>query len=148
MGWGDLRAAQIRTIKVAVRQLGLDEETYRALLVRVTGKASCAQMSDGERGKVLDALKAQGFVLERNGKSVYHHRPKDTRREPRADNTRMLSKVEALLADAKRPWNYAHALVKHMFGVDRLEFLRGGQLHKLVAALQIDANRRMQREYT
>jgi len=115
-------------------------------LVRVTGKSSCAQMSDGERGKVLDALKAQGFVLERNGKSVYHHRPKDTRREPKADNTRMLCKVEALLTDAKRPWDYAHALAKHMFGVDRLEFLRGGQLHKLVAALQIDANRRMRRE--
>jgi len=141
MGWGDLRVAQIRTIKVAVRQLGLDEETYRALLMRVTGKSSCAQMSDGERGKVLDALKAQGFVLERNGKSVIHHRPKDTRREPRADN-----KVEALLADAKRPWDYAHAMARHMFGVDRLEFLRSGQLHKLIAALQIDANRRMKRE--
>jgi len=146
MGWGDLRAAQIRTIKVAVRQLGLDEETYRALLVRVTGKSSCAQMSDGERGKVLDALKAQGFVLECNGKSVDHHRPKDTRREPQADNTRMLRKVEALLADAGRPWDYAHAMARHMFDVDRLEFLRSGQLHKLIAALQIDANRRLKRE--
>jgi len=141
-----LRGSQIRTIKVAVRQLGLDEETYRALLVRVTGKSSCAQMNIAERGKVLDALKAQGFELVRSGKSVFHHRPKDTRREPQADNTRMLRKVEALLADAKRPWDYAHAMARHMFGVDRLEFLRGGQLHKLVAALQIDANRRMKRE--
>jgi len=146
MAGQDQRTAQIRTIKVAVRQLGLDEETYRALLMRVTGKSSCAQMSDGERGKVLDALKAQGFVLERSGKSVFHHRPKDTRREPKADNTRMLSKVEALLADAQRPWDYAHSMARHMFGVDRLEFLRGGQLHRLVAALQIDANRRVKRE--
>jgi len=142
----DHRTSQIRTIKVAVRQLGLDEETYRALLVRVTGKSSCAQMNIAERGKVLDALKAQGFELVRSGQSVFHHRPKDTRREPKADNTRMLRKVEALLADAKRPWDYAHSMARHMFGVDRLEFLRGGQLHKLVAALQIDANRRLKRE--
>jgi len=141
----DHRAAQIRTIKVAVKQLGLDDETYRALLLRVTGKSSCAQMSDGERGKVLDALKAQGFELAPKT-SVVHHRPRDTRREPKADTTRMLRKVEALLADAKRPWDYAHAMARHMFGVDRLEFLRGGQLHKLVAALQMDANRRAKRE--
>jgi len=140
------RAAQIRTIKVAVKQLGLDEETYRALLVRVTGKASCADMSDGERGKVLDALKAQGFVLERNGKSVYHHRPKDTRREPETFKSPMLRKVEALLADAGRPWDYAHSMARHMFGVERLEFLRSGPLHTLIAALQIDANRRSKRE--
>jgi len=147
MGVNDLRAAQIRTIKVAVRQLGLDDATYRALLVRVTGKSSCADMSNQERGKVLDALKAQGFVLEHGNKSVFHHRPKDTRRKPDADRTPMLRKVEALLADAKRPWDYAHVMARHMFGVDRLEFLRSGQLHKLVAALQIDANRRAKREY-
>jgi len=147
MGVNDLRTAQIRTIKVAVRQLGLDDATYRALLVRVTGKSSCAVMSNQERGKVLDALKAQGFVLEGGKKSVVHHRPKDTRRTPERDRTPMLRKVEALLADAKRPWDYAHALARHMFGVDRLEFLRSGQLHKLVAALQIDANRRAKREY-
>jgi len=58
----------------------------------------------------------------------------------------MLGKVEALLADAQRPWDYAHSMARHMFGVDRLEFLRGGQLHRLVAALQIDANRRAERE--
>jgi len=97
----DYRASQIRTIKVAVKQLGLDEETYRALLVRVTGKSSCAQMSGFERARVLDALKAQGFTLVPRA-SVIHHRPKDTRRTPKADNTPMLRKVEALLADAGR----------------------------------------------
>jgi len=140
-----LRAAQIRKIKVAVRQLGLDDETYRALLLRVTGKSSCSQMSIAERGKVLDALQGQGFVPTRQDKSVYHHRPRDTR-EPAESKGAMLGKVEALLADAKRPWDYAHGLAKKMFGVDRLEFLRDGQLHKLIAALQIDANRRMKRE--
>jgi len=128
-----------------VKQLGLDEETYRALLVRVTGKSSCAQMSIAERGKVLDALKAQGFAFAPRT-SVIHHRPKDTRREHETFKSPMLRKVEALLADAKRPWDYAHSMARHMFGVERLEFLRSGQLHKLIAALQIDANRRSKRE--
>lgn len=54
----------------------------------------------------------------------------------------MLKKVEALLADAKRPWNYVHSMAKHMAGVDRVEWCNPHNLHKIVAALVIDAKRR------
>ncbi|WP_051219470.1 gp16 family protein [Oceanobacter kriegii] len=48
-------------IHIAKKQLGLDDETYRALLVGATGKASCADMSLNELNKVVDALKVRGF---------------------------------------------------------------------------------------
>ena len=46
---------------VAKRDLGLDDDTYRAVLVRVTGKRSSKDMTDRERQAVLDEFVRQGF---------------------------------------------------------------------------------------
>ena len=54
----------------------------------------------------------------------------------------MMRKIEALLLDNGWSWNYAHGTAKKMFKVDRVEWLSDGNMHKLVAALQIAANRR------
>ena len=54
----------------------------------------------------------------------------------------MMDKVEALLADGGYHWNYAHAMAWRMFGREKVEYLDNDQLHKLVAALQIAANRK------
>ncbi|MDH1792911.1 regulatory protein GemA [Stenotrophomonas sp. GD03819] len=129
-----LRRAQIAKIKVAQKELGMDEASYRALLQRVTGKQSSTQMSPSERDAVLAELTRLGWKAK-PGKP-HPDRPKNT------DQVPMLRKVEALLASAKRPWNYAHAMSVRMFQVDRLEFLKHDQLHSLIAALQIDCNRR------
>lgn len=48
-------------IHVAKKQLRLDDDTYRDLLDRVTGKRSTADMSDQEREKVLAEFRRQGF---------------------------------------------------------------------------------------
>ena len=53
----------LATIHIGQKELGLDEDTYRALLVRVTGKASAAKMSEGERQKVVAEMKRLGFVV-------------------------------------------------------------------------------------
>ncbi|MFH1796292.1 MAG: regulatory protein GemA [Pseudomonadota bacterium] len=47
-------------IHVAKKQLGLDDDTYRDLLGRVTGKRSAKDMSDAERKAVLDEMRRQG----------------------------------------------------------------------------------------
>ena len=51
----------LAAIHVAKKQLGLDDETYRAVLVRVTGKASSKEMSEAERGRVLEEFRRLGF---------------------------------------------------------------------------------------
>lgn len=131
------RNRQLGRIHQAKKQLALDEETYRSLLERVTGKRSSADMTGTERNAVLAEFARLGFkAAEQQGrKRVFAGKPRNLKDVP------MLRKVEALLADAKRPWSYAIAMAKQMFGRDKLEWLRHDELHKLVAALQTDANR-------
>lgn len=51
----------LAAIHVAKKQLGLDDDTYRAVLVRVTGKESAREMSEIERQRVVEALRKRGF---------------------------------------------------------------------------------------
>lgn len=48
-------------LHIAKKQLGLDDDTWRDLCLRVAEKPSSKDMSDGERGRVLDELKRLGF---------------------------------------------------------------------------------------
>ncbi|AOT25357.1 MULTISPECIES: gp16 family protein [Brucella] len=48
-------------INIAKNQLGLDEDTYRGMLHRVTGKVSLREMSEADKLKVIDDLKQKGF---------------------------------------------------------------------------------------
>lgn len=59
----------IAVIHVAKAQLGLDEATYRALLVRVTGRTSSKDMTERQRIAVVDELKRLGFKVQRKGSS-------------------------------------------------------------------------------
>lgn len=135
---GKFRNRQLAKIHKAKKELALDESTYRALLMRVTGKNSCADMSTAERNLVIADFVRLGFKFEQTDarKAVFAGKPKNVAEVP------LLKKCEALLADSKRPWSYAHAMAKQMFSVTRVEWLRPDQLHKLVSAMQVDANRR------
>lgn len=57
------------------------------------------------------------------------------------DKGRMLKKIEAMLAEGKRPWAYAHNMSKKMFRVDRIEWCPPKQMHAIVSAMMIDAIR-------
>lgn len=134
----DPRNQQLARIHLAKKQLALDESTYRALLKRITGKESSAAMSTAERNAVLAEFARLGFKDQRQAEKRrrWPGEPKNCNEVPQ------LRKVRALLADAKRPWSYAHGLAKRMYDVARVEWLDHDKLHRLVAALQVDANRR------
>ncbi|MFM5818213.1 gp16 family protein [Aeromonas sanarellii] len=55
------RTRLIRLVQVGRRSLGLDEETYRELLVQQSGKRSAAELTIQELDKVLLAMKGAGF---------------------------------------------------------------------------------------
>ena len=134
----DPRKQQLGKIHLAKKQLGLDDATYRALLQRVTGVASSADMTTAQRNAVLAEFARLGFKDQRQAEQRrrWPGEPKN------CDDVPQLRKVRALLADAKRPWSYAHGLAKRMYDVARVEWLDHDKLHRLVAALQVDANRR------
>lgn len=63
-------------INIAKTQLGLDEDDYRALLLRVTGRASLRAMTERDLIAVLDELKRMGFRMKAGGKSLpASHKP-------------------------------------------------------------------------
>lgn len=53
--------SSIAAIHVAKKQLGLDEDTYRAKLSNITGKSSAKDMTEAERQKVLTVFRNEGF---------------------------------------------------------------------------------------
>lgn len=57
-------------INIARQQLGMEEEAYRALLVRVTGERSLRQMNSHQLIAVLDELKRLGFRVKAGRKTL------------------------------------------------------------------------------
>ena len=57
-------------INIAKSQLGLDEDTYRALLERVTGVASLRSMTEKQKLAVIEEMKRAGFRMKVRGKKL------------------------------------------------------------------------------
>lgn len=132
------RRKQLARIHAAKKALALDDGAYRAVLQRVTGLSSSADMTTTQRNQVIAEFTRLGFkvVGQQARRRVFAGKPARTSDVP------LLRKAEALLADAGREWAYAHGMARRMFQVARVEWLNPDQLHRLVAALQIDAKRR------
>lgn len=115
---------------------GMDEDVYRDLVERVSGARGPAVRSAG--ACTLPQLEAVlGELRRMAGRCVVV--PITGR--PAGELSPLLGKIEALLADAGREWAYAASLAKRMCKVERLEWCSEAQLRKIVAALQIDADR-------
>ena len=55
------RKSLIAKIHIAKAQLGLDDETYRALVLRVTGKTSSKDATTAKLVDLVNEMKAKGF---------------------------------------------------------------------------------------
>ncbi|MEQ9908132.1 regulatory protein GemA [Pectobacterium odoriferum] len=132
----------IGAIKAGQSALGWDDATYRSVLARLTGKSSSTLCSITELEKVKEYMHQQ---MHQQG---YPRRAKKHGRKPSvpASKKSVLSKIEALLADACRPWQYAETMAQQMFGVRYIDWLDIQQLTKLMQALIIDAKRRKKAE--
>lgn len=138
----DARRRELAKIAIGRKQLGMAEEVYRALLRKIGGVDSASDLDQAGRRKLLDHLRACGW-RPTAGKTPHPGRPHNMASPERGA---LLGKVEALLADAGRPWAYADGLAMSMFGIERTAFCDSGRLHKMVAALEIDKKRRAKRQ--
>jgi phage gp16-like protein len=57
-------------INIAKAQLGLDEDTYRAVLLRVTGVSSLRAMTDRQKLDVVEEMKRLGFKVQVRGRRL------------------------------------------------------------------------------
>lgn len=128
------RSARIVAIKVAQRQLSMDDTTYRAMLVAQTGKASAKDLTLPEMAQVLDYLRRSGAP----------HPTRDGGRRrvsPSADRAALMGKVHALLSALEgvtgtaHTLTYADAICKRNGWCERVDFASPALLHRLVAAL-------------
>ena len=62
------RNSLITKIHVAKSQLAMPEDSYRALLQRITEKQSCSKMNVKELESVLAEMKAKGFKVKKSSK--------------------------------------------------------------------------------
>ena len=127
------RKSLLARVHIGQKQLKLEDAEYREMLTQVTGKSSCSDMHISELYLVLKRLEKSGF---KSSNKSFGEKP-----NPSKGNKAMIGKVEALLADSNLPWNYAHAMAKRMFKVEKVEWLASQDLHKLIAALAISVNR-------
>lgn len=135
-----LRNRELAAIHVlASKKLHLDRDTYVALLQRVGNVRSSADLDARGRAKVLDELRRLAGEGERQMRNAVNL--PDAPQNVREELAGMVAKVGAILAETGKRWNYAHGTARRMFKVQRVEWLRPDQLHKLVAALQMSANR-------
>lgn len=148
------RARDLKLIHAARRQMAWDEATYRAILERVTGKASAADLNAKERKQVLDDFARLGWKPQ---KTKGHRNPNANAKTVDPDlaltgagwgKGRLISKIGALLAAAKPPrgWAYADGCARNMFGIESVRFCNAEQLRRIIAALTYDAKRRANRE--
>lgn len=126
---------KLAQIHIAKAQLGLGDDEYRAILARTAGVSSAKELTNRNVGNVLAEFRRLGWQPKPAKKAG--------RKTPRPPATRkvVMGKVEALLADAGRPWGYADGMARHMFRVERVDWLDDAQLHKLMQALIIDNKR-------
>jgi len=123
----------IRIIHTGKTRLGWDDETYRAALARETGKRSAKDCTEAELERMVRYLRIQGFV------PVAGHR---RRPSVAAGRKGMLRKIEAMLAEAGRPWGYLDGVIVRMLGEKKpVEWLNDDQVRKLMQMLIVDAKR-------
>lgn len=130
------RNRDLARIHLAKKELGLEDDTYRELLTNLTGKNSAKDLDARQRWKVLLELGKLGARAGTQGQTHQGTPPK-----PQFSKVGLVKKIEAQLAEAKRPWAYAHAMAKRMFQVDQVQWCEVDQLRRIVAALTYDAKR-------
>lgn len=114
-------SSSIAAMHVAKKQMGFDDDTYRAKLARITGKRSAKDMTEDERQKVLAVFRNEGFA------PASASRRADGRQKPTG---RYAKKLQALWIAA---WNLGIvrerddaaliAFVKRQTGIDHTRFL-------------------------
>lgn len=133
------RAQIIQLINVGRAKLGWDEDTYRAVLARFggvpdeAGRVSLNSLSPDGMNALLAHMRNSGFVPQ--ARKAPHNLHAATRAE--------LTKIEAYLADAGQPWQYAQNLARRMCKGKRIEWCSKAELASIIAALDADARKRL-----
>lgn len=129
------RRAQLGWIHQAKSALQMQEDDYRAMLVRVTGAMSAADLNAHQRQAVLTEMRRLGWQPPANA------RRRDN--EPAASKEKLWGKIDAQLHALGKSRAYLDGNIRLRLagGVERWEWATEEALLKIVAALQIQLRR-------
>lgn len=140
---GEQKKAMIAKIKIAQKQLGLDDGAYRDILKRITGKDSSTKLDEKQLEAVINELKGYGFKP-----TMPKHGRKPRTAVANKARTATMDKIGAILTDMALHWNYAHAIGRGMFGKEQLDFCTDEELFKVMQALAVYQNRKSKQAKT
>jgi phage gp16-like protein len=132
------RNSALGKIHIAKKQLSMDEETYRAMLLTFGGVKSSMDLTPEGLDKVIRHLEKSGAVFTKAKKQT-GKLPNNLGSE--SDRAAKLSKIEALLAEASRPWAYAASMAERMYKKEAIEFCSHAELTGIIAGLTRNAER-------
>ncbi|EJU0762416.1 regulatory protein GemA [Salmonella enterica] len=137
------RAKLIQFIHIAKSQMGMDTDTYRQMLLSITGKTSTSDMNPDQLNKVLAAMKAKGFFVKPSRKARTTRQLADF---PQAKKLRALwleMYAQGIVRDsseeALRRW------VKRENGVDDLQWLKADKASMAIEKLKKWQERELQK---
>lgn len=132
---GPERRAMLAKVHLAKKDLALQEDSYRDLLERVTGKRSAARCSQAQLHDVIAEFKRLGWKPKKR-------QPKRAGRRKLAEGEQA-AKIRALwldlyhLAEIRDPSEEAlAAFAARMVGIEALQWLDAGQADKVIKALR------------
>lgn len=125
--------AQIVKIHIAIKELGIDDDTYRDMLAANFYATSSRELSPEQAGVLLALLRAKGWKPKSKGGG-----------RPWGGQTQYIKTSDPQQRKALALWNALgydmaklHTRVKMQFGVDRFEWLRDhDRLHILISDLE------------
>ena len=123
------RRADLAKIHIAKKDLALSEEDYRAILERVGGAPSAANLDAEARGRVIGHFRRLGWAPRRAARKEPHGAPAQRR------------KIAALLSSDGLPPEYGEAIAERMHGKP-LAFCSPAELRAVIASLVKQRQRR------
>lgn len=146
----DQRRGLLAKVHMAKARLKLDDDAYRAVIAEhFDGRESARDLDDGELVTLIRLLNRCGAT----GVIPYDKRKDRGRpRNPKWTREGLLSRIEALLTDKAaaqgRPvnWDYALAILKRMYKVERLEWATPEQLKGVMVAIEKGGRRKRRKQ--
>lgn len=132
-------------IHIAKKDLGLDDESYRSILLRVARQESCKDMTTTQLVDVIKEMKRLGFQVKSSARSQQKHGKKPSVTHSKSS---LISKIEAMIADLNLSWDYVHGMAVKMFQIDRVQWLDDKQLYKLTQALAVYQRKQKLKKFT
>lgn len=117
-------------IHIAKAQLNLDDDQYRDIVRRVTGKDSAAQCRYSQLVDLINEFKSLGWKTEK--KKAFRRAPSDGIKKIYA----LWGKLQALGAVQSTDKTALDAFVKKYTGIDSVQWLQPAQQQKIIEILK------------